>query len=158
MVLAGKEGWQLPSLSPVPWTESFRYVGQAPSTLKLPQLRSHHLLVPGWGKDGWPGHLPRQPWVLNFRQSLASQPLAAHPLHGLSAHPTLPRNLHEAPILPTLGPGTTLAPTQGAHFTEKAKPERQDAEMDGFPSLKNLSRTLHPLCPPSVAGVARPKT
>ncbi|KAM7064053.1 uncharacterized protein WM277_004784 [Molossus nigricans] len=83
-------------------------------------------------------------WVLNFRQSLVSQPwqctLCMVPVPIPHSH----RNLHEAPILPTLGPGTTLAQTQGAHFTEKAKPERQDAGMDGFPSLETLSRSLHP--------------
>lgn len=49
VVLAAREGWQLPSLRPVAWTVS-RYVRQAPRTQNQPQPGSHrHFLTGGEG-------------------------------------------------------------------------------------------------------------
>lgn len=137
-----------------------RYVGQVPSTPKLPSwalITSLYLdgkvmasLDPSPGSHGRLGPqflaelgLPA-PWQCTLCRVLAPIP---------HSH----RNLHEATTLPTMGPGTPLAPNCEAHFMDKAKSEGQDAEMES-PAEKML-RTLHPwLCQPTVRGVARPKT
>lgn len=137
-----------------------RYVGQVPSTPKLPSwalITSLYLdgkvmasLDPSPGSHGRLGPqflaelgLPA-PWQCTLCRVLAPIP---------HSH----RNLHEATTLPTMGPGTPLAPNCEAHFMDKAKSEGQDAEMES-PAEKMLG-TLHPwLCQPTVRGVARPKT
>lgn len=45
-----REGWHLPSLSPAAWTE-FPATQDRNPELNLPQLGSHHHLIPGWGRD-----------------------------------------------------------------------------------------------------------
>lgn len=57
----GEKVGNCPARVPLPGQSPFRYMGQAPSMLKLPRLGSHHLFVPGWETNGQPQLLPRQP-------------------------------------------------------------------------------------------------
>lgn len=121
VVLAGREGWQLPNLRvPLPGQNSSRYMGQAPSTLKLPQLGSHHLPVPGWAsQDPYPGSHGRL--AVSGRGRSLSPLLYTLCKALLSSHPLPPTGTSTGPLFPPSWAQRSLAPTQEAHSTEEAK-------------------------------------
>lgn len=126
MVLAGKAGWQGPSVSPVAWTGPSRYVGRAPGTGAAPRapVASRHLAGKGPPARTLPGGQGR--WALSAAGS---------------QHPA-PAGTAMSPCPPHLGPGTTLAPP-GEPVPQRKQSHGQEAE--GAPEPDPAPRSASPV-------------